>query len=155
MNRFKTFFVVLALVLLTGAAAHAGETEDLLAATDIFQGLSQAQLSQVASVSFTRFGASGETLIPQGEVLDTLYTLSSGHAVVNVEGVGQVFEFGPGVVVGEGSFVSGGPASADVVLDQDSDVIEIDGVALRELMEADCCLGYAIMKNMAFKLTTY
>ncbi|THB64496.1 MAG: cyclic nucleotide-binding domain-containing protein [Desulfovibrio sp.] len=147
--------VLMTAFLILPCLASAQDLNDLLANTDLFHSLTPEQLDKVASLCTQHTGAPGDVLIPQDEVLDKMYTLVSGHAVVLVEGVGQVYEFGPGIVVGEASFVTHGPSIASVELDQESEVVVIDAKTLREMMDADTDFGYAVMNNIAYKLTTY
>ena len=143
------------LVLASPCSSQDQDLGTLLAATDIFKGLDAGELSQVAELAMVRFGGEGEELITLGGETHALYTLQSGLAVI-VDASGRtIYEFGPGIVVGEFEFVSGKPGCATVTITQDAEVVEIDGVALRGLMDADTALGYKIMGNMAYKLSTY
>jgi len=61
----------------------------------------------------------------------------------------QIFTFSGQNLFGEIEFLDMLPASADVTLFQDTDLIELDQSALTSLMENQPRLGYVLMKEIA------
>jgi CRP/FNR family transcriptional regulator, cyclic AMP receptor protein len=70
--------------------------------------------------------ADGEVLIRQGEPSSDLFFVLDGHAVVHVNGLGDVGRIGRGEVIGEVSFVDSAPPSATVRSDGGCSVLALD-----------------------------
>jgi CRP/FNR family transcriptional regulator, cyclic AMP receptor protein len=68
----------------------------------------------------------GEVLIRQGEPSSDLFFVLDGHAVVHVNGLGDVDRIGRGEVIGEMSFVDSAPPSATVRSDGGCSVLALD-----------------------------
>jgi CRP-like cAMP-binding protein len=88
----------------------------VLGETDLFGGLSKRQLELIARVTKTIDLAPGTTLITQGQNMTHMSIISTGEAVVTVDGT-NVGAVGPGDVVGELSLIDDAPANASVTFE--------------------------------------
>ncbi|NQT26127.1 cyclic nucleotide-binding domain-containing protein [candidate division KSB1 bacterium] len=95
-----------------------------------------------------RRGKAGERIIEQGKSLDKMFIMMEGKAEVLINQK-QIFTFSGQNLFGEIEFLDMLPASADVTLFQDTDLIELDQSALTSLMENQPRLGYVLMKEIA------
>jgi CRP-like cAMP-binding protein len=85
----------------------------------IFGLLDDSDVETMVKLGRRRTLAAGEVLITQGQRLDRLYILLSGHMEVSVADLGQVAVLGSGEMLGEMAFVDDAPTSASVTaLDQ-------------------------------------
>lgn len=90
--------------------------EDIVAAlaeTDLFGDLKKGQLELIARVTKTLNIAPATSLIEQGQNMTHMSVISSGEAVVTVDGV-EVGRVGPGDVIGELSLIDEANATATV-----------------------------------------
>lgn len=98
----------------------------------------------------------GETLIRRGQSVDNIYVLLSGDVAIRLDGV-EVSRCGPGDLLGEMSFLSGEPASADTVMLSDGVLMEVDQGQLANLIRGSDELGYSInnliSQNLVQKLS--
>ncbi|MEW5733929.1 MAG: cyclic nucleotide-binding domain-containing protein [Thermodesulfobacteriota bacterium] len=114
----------------------------------LFSGLTAAEKDALQTVAKLRHGKGGERIITQGSALDRMYIIPDGQVEVLVDG--KLVVKNPGQsLVGELEFLDAPPASADVVLVQDADMIELDYAALAALMEKEPRLGYKLMREFA------
>ena len=156
MTSIKTMVVFLALSLVaTLGTALAADHLDQLSQVDIFKGLSKAQLEKLAGVVQTRKVKQGDFLIRLKTPVSQLFALRSGAATVRLADGKIAQRVKPGIIVGELELVSGKPATADVFMDSDGEVMIIDYKALRPLMDADPAMGYRIMENIAIRISGY
>lgn len=80
--------------------------------------------------------APGTVLAQEGEVLGALIYLAEGQAQVTSDGV-EIATCEPGSLVGELTFLAGGPASATVVLSQPSRFFIVTRAALAQRLRRD------------------
>src|SRR3954471_2990471 len=65
--------------------ASGEETAELLAATEVFGGLEEKELAEVAQVAVPRSWAQGEVIFREGDDGDTCYVLKSGAVILTRE----------------------------------------------------------------------
>src|SRR3954447_11685939 len=65
--------------------ASGEETADLLARTEVFGGLEERELAEVAQVAVPRTWAQGEVIFREGDEGDTCYLLKSGAVILTRE----------------------------------------------------------------------
>lgn len=119
-----------------------------LARVKLFSVLTDAERGEVASTAALRRGKAGERIIEQGKRLDSMYVVLEGKAEVRVNGK-RVTTLSMTPLVGEMEFLDGHAASADVILLQDTDLVELNNASLTALMERRPRLGYALMREIA------
>jgi hypothetical protein len=119
-----------------------------LAGVKMFAGLTDAEREDLKAAATLRRGRSGERIIEQGKSLDRMFIILDCGAGVRVNGKRIVTLSGQSVV-GELEFLDSLPASADVLLLQDADLIGLSHEALTGLMEKQPRLGYVLMREFA------
>ena len=118
----------------------ADQVSVLLHAQPLFADLEAEQIQALArSARHLRYGK-GEKIISQGDPGESMYVLSSGIAQVAVERDSKLSELGElvsGECFGEMSLLTGEPRTATVTAKTDCDVVEIDHIAMRDLLKRD------------------
>jgi CRP/FNR family cyclic AMP-dependent transcriptional regulator len=152
-GRFVWAVVVVIYGSLASNSFAAEEAEALalskaLAQVKLFAGLTDAERDALKAAATLRRGKAGERIIEQGEALDRMFIILEGQAEVWVDGKHLVTLSGQ-PVVGEIEFLDMLPASADVLLLKETDLIELNYAALTSLMEKQPRLGYVLMREIA------
>jgi hypothetical protein len=102
-------------------------------------------------------GRAGECLINRGEPVKHMYVLLSGKVDIKLDGT-KVSECGPGDLLGEMSFLTGDPATADSEFATDASLLQVEQENLATLIKSSSELGYSINKlisrNLVSKLDT-
>lgn len=93
-----------------------------------------------------------QTLIRQGEPAADLLFVLDGHAVVSVDGVGEIARLGTGEVVGELSFVDSAPPSANVVAEPGCVTLSLDKRAITERLRGDAGFSGRFYRALAMFL---
>ena len=119
-----------------------------LAQVKLFQGLTDAERDALKAAATLRSGKSGERIIQQGKAMGKMFIIMEGQAEVRVNGKHIVTLSGQ-TLVGEIEFLDKLPASADVFLLKDTDLIELNHVALTDIMKKQPRLGYVLMGEIA------
>ena len=119
-----------------------------LAEVKLFAGLTGAERDALKSAATLRQGRAGERIIEQGKPTGRMFILLEGQAEVRVNGKHIVTLSGQSLV-GEIEFLDMLPASADVVLVKETDLIELNNAALTVLMEKQPRLGYVLIREIA------
>lgn len=108
-------------------------TRDLIATFPMFTGLSDAQLDQITRLLKPLFAVPGELLIRRGERGESVYFISSGAVEVARES-GRV-RLGRGDFVGELALLTGAPRAADVTALGYCQLLVLEGVDFRRLLD--------------------
>ncbi|WP_165789437.1 cyclic nucleotide-binding domain-containing protein [Billgrantia endophytica] len=123
-----------------------------------FRMLPPREMLKILHLSISQHCEAGETLVQQGEQLDRLILILDGAAQVHADGVHRA-SLQPGDLVGEMSFVTGDPASADVIASEPLDYLIWYRRDLETLYERSPGLKDAMQNvigaDMAQKLTRY
>ena len=139
---------------LLGASAFAAdkveglELSKALAQVKIAAGLTEAERESLKAAATLRRGQAGELIVEQGKEMGRMVIILQGKAEVRISGKLVVSLSGQSLV-GEIEFLDTLPASADVVLLEDADLIELDSAALNRLMEKQPRVGYVLMREIA------
>lgn len=147
--------------ILDGAQVKAAmmELTKLLKDVELFSGLDDQDLSEVASIFKELRLQRGEVIAEQGTPGDALYLVTRGFVEVARESgpssAPQVLvNLGKGQIFGEMSLVDQGPRSATVRAISDPTIVQ---TATREDFEALCSkntrIGYIVMRNIAADLS--
>ncbi len=111
-----------------------------LAALDLFDGLDDAELSQLCAQLTHRPLAVGEVVVRQGQPGDSLFILKEGLLRVSIAGNGGretvVGEIQPGQVFGEMSLLTGEPRSATITASLSGLALELSRPALAPLLQS-------------------
>ncbi|HVU15220.1 MAG TPA: cyclic nucleotide-binding domain-containing protein [Phototrophicaceae bacterium] len=137
------------------------ELVEVIRHIEIFHGLNDAQLAEIAQITQREVYNGGDTIIEQDAPGDSMYIIVEGQVEVlkrDAEGENQTALFlGEGQVFGELALLDQGLRSATIVADEDPTVVySLMRDTFDALCLADTALGYHIMRNlaldMAFKL---
>ncbi|PKN30902.1 MAG: hypothetical protein CVU64_01110 [Deltaproteobacteria bacterium HGW-Deltaproteobacteria-21] len=139
---------------LLGASAFAAdkveglELSKALAQVKIAAGLTEAERESLKAAATLRHGQAGELIVQQGKEMGRMVIILQGKAEVRISGKLVVSLSGQSLV-GEIEFLDTLPASADVVLLEEADLIELNSAALNLLMEKQPRVGYVLMRELA------
>jgi RimJ/RimL family protein N-acetyltransferase len=129
------------------------EITEVTRQSDIFQGLSDGELSQLAQICRMASYPAGETICSEGECGSEIFVLAEGKASVMAKKTGtkrsKIGTIHQGEIFGEMSIIEELPRVADLVTDEDSKLVVIDRFELENLMNKNSHLGKVVMQNMA------
>jgi small-conductance mechanosensitive channel/CRP-like cAMP-binding protein len=111
-----------------------------LAAVDIFAPLSPEELARLAGNSESHVYAPGETIIRAGESADSMFVVHHGRVEVRINDNGQartVASLCEGNFFGEMALFTGEPRTANVVADEETEVVEIGHQAMKHLFQTN------------------
>lgn len=123
-----------------------------LARHALFDGVSEAALDALESVSTLKPVSGGENLVMQGDDADALYFVESGRFRVVVNKVHIVAYIEAGEAVGELAFFAGGKRTADVIATRDSVVLEVSRKAFDDIAHDHPELTEAMLKLVSERL---
>jgi CRP/FNR family transcriptional regulator, cyclic AMP receptor protein len=156
-NRSVCRFVWVAMLVVFGClnstSFASDETKSLalsnaMAQVKLFVALTEGERETLKSTATLRRGLAGEHIIEQGKRSGRMFIVLDGQAQVCVNGR-RIVSLSGQFLVGEIEFLDELPATADVLLIQDTDLIELDNVALTNLMEKKPRLGFVLMREIA------
>ena len=132
---------------------HSFDLVDYLKTHSIFKGMSDDQAQTLASAASIRTYEPGDCLFKQDESADFCYIVVSGRVSVQIPAI-----YGPPLVVqsipdegvlGWSWLIPPYRWAFEAITQVQTEVIELDGKALREACETDPVLGYQLMKRFA------
>jgi len=129
-------------------AAKDSSLSKALAEVKLFAGLTRAERDALESAATLRRGRAGERIIEQGKISGRMFIVMEGKAEVWVN-KRHIVTLSGQALLGEIEFLDKAPASADVVLIQETDIIELNNEALNVLMEKQPRLGYVLIREIA------
>ena len=129
------------------------EITEVTRQSDIFQGLSDGELSQLAQICKMVSYPAGKTICREGECGSDIFVLAEGKASVLGKRTGRksskIGTIGQGEIFGEMSIIEDLPRTATLKTDVHSKLVVIDRFELENLMNRNSHLGKVVMKNMA------
>ncbi len=133
------------------------EITEVTRQSDIFKGLSDGELSQLAQICKMVSYPAGKTICTEGECGSDIFVLAEGKATVLARRTGKkksiIGSISQGEIFGEMSIIEDKPRVADLVTDVDSKLVVIDKYEFENLMNRNNHLGKLVMKNMAVGLS--
>jgi CRP/FNR family transcriptional regulator, cyclic AMP receptor protein len=135
------------------------DIKQVLRQVELFEGLSEAELIQVAAICTLKELHTGDTLIHQGEQGDQLYIITEGFVEVVLSDAQQqekrvVVNLGPGQIIGEIALLDQGPRSASVRATAEPTIVQsIHHNDFNNLCAQNNHIGYLVMRNMAADLS--
>jgi small-conductance mechanosensitive channel/CRP-like cAMP-binding protein len=111
-----------------------------LSAVDIFAPLSPEELARLAADSESHIYAPGETIIRAGDAADSMFVVHHGRVEVRINDNGQartVASLCEGNFFGEMALFTGEPRTANVVADEETEVVEIGHQAMKHLFQTN------------------
>jgi NTE family protein len=133
------------------------EIKSFLATSSVFADVPDSDLDQVARLMRVETHPAGELILKQGGFSPAVYFLRSGRLAVKVqrgEWRETIAFIQPPEMVGELSFVTGRPCSADVEVVVDAELIALPKDAVPKLPEHREALLRGLMKAIAERLHT-
>jgi RimJ/RimL family protein N-acetyltransferase len=129
------------------------EITEITRQSDIFQDLSDGELSQLAQICKMVSYPAGKTICSEGECGSDIFVLAEGKASVFAKRTGKkrskIGSISQGEIFGEMAIIEDLPRVADLVTDVDSKLVVIDRFELENLMNKNSHLGKLVMQNMA------
>ena len=133
------------------------DIKKLLRSVELFTGLTDDELDQVAAICTRRQLKEGDVLAKQGEAGRDLYIVSDGLLEVSVieqEVSRVVINLGAGQLIGEMALVDHGPRSATVKAVSDPTYVQvIKHDEFEALCQRNTQIGYRVMQNLAVDLS--
>lgn len=132
------------------AADEAGDAalSDALARVKIFAELTDAERNTLKSAAALRRAKAGERIIEKGQALEKMFIVMEGQTEVWVNG-SLVATVSGQSVSGEAEFLNKLPAFADVIIQKETGLIELNNAALADIMAKHPRIGYVLMREMA------
>jgi CRP-like cAMP-binding protein len=130
---------------------------DGLRKVELFAGLNNEELAEVARICEEKTYQTGEHITGQGDPGDVLFIILDGLVEViraGQDGPKTVVHLGQGQVIGEMALVDLGPRSATIrVISDDANLQAIHHDHFLKLCEEQHHLGYIVMRNLAADLS--
>ena len=130
---------------------------ELLRTVELFDGLAEGDLEEVAAICAQRTFVDGDVLAQQGEAGSELFIISEGLVEVTVRERSNprvLVNLGMGQLIGEMSLVEHGPRSATVCAVHTPTVVQvIQHEAFQDLCQRNTRIGYVVMQNLAADLS--
>jgi CRP-like cAMP-binding protein len=126
-----------------------------LGRTDLFRELSLATRLRVAACLGQRRLGAGERLFAQGDPGDALYIVVSGRLRVCIRRGREssvIGSIGPGESVGEMAVMKGGERSADVLADEESELLVLSAADYGRLLGHEPGLALALARLVGARL---
>lgn len=131
---------------------------DFLSQVPLFEGLEKRQLQKLANRFVGRSYSAGQSIVTQGRGGEGLFTIVSGKAeAVRERGDGTkvvVNNFGPTDFFGEIALLHGGPRTASVIAEEDTDCLVLTRSDFLSVMKSDADMGVVISQELAKRLRT-
>jgi CRP-like cAMP-binding protein len=136
------------------------ELKTILKDVELFNGLNETDLEQVAAIFIERQLDRGELVAEQGSPGDSLFLVTEGF--VEIARVGKkgsvdpevLVNLGEGQIFGEMSLVDQGPRSASVRAISDPTTVQVVTRAdFEALCQKNTHIGYVVMRNIAADLS--
>lgn len=128
----------------------------LLQNIPMFAGLTEAQLGQIARMAIKRKVARNTTIVHVGDSTDALFVLVEGSAKVlnrDTEGREVILSLlGAGECFGEMGLIDGSPRSADVVANENCELLVIAKTDFKRALAENVDLCLNIMKSLVLRL---
>lgn len=137
------------------------QKKDFLARVDMFNGLSDEELSKVAALCSDAAYRAGETILSIKGVSDNVYLIAKGTVqIIHTPDTEEaeleesvLVTLGEGQIFGEMGLVDRGARSATVRATSDAEVYVINCDKFLALCNQDAHLGFLVMRNIAADLS--
>lgn len=131
---------------------------NILKLVELFRGLDESQLKQIAAISHQEVYQEKDTVFKQGSVGDALYVIGRGQVEVVVRGsTGESFAaiyLGEGQIFGEMALIDQGTRSASIqVVEDNTTLYRIGTDNFIDLCQSNTDIGYIMMRNLAQDLS--
>ena len=129
--------------------------KEILKGVELFEGLSDPDLDQVAALCKERQFHRSELLVKEGDPGDDMFIITDGFVEVLLEIPRRVVvNLGTGQITGEMALVDGGPRSATLRAISDPTIVQvIHRNDFDRLCNENARLGYVVYRNLAADLS--
>ena len=129
--------------------------KEILESVELFVGLSEDDLDEVAAICEERSIPRGDILVKEGDAGEELFIITGGFVEVLLETPRRVVaNLGTGQITGEMALVDGGPRSASLRAISDPTVVQvIHRSDFEQLCTKNTRLGYIVFSNLAADLS--
>lgn len=117
----------------------------------LFQNLPYPLLEDISSNVMVKFAKTGEDIIREGEIGESIFILIDGQVCVHDE-TGTLAELGEGTIFGELSVLDPEPRSATVTALSDSMIFQISGKLIYELLSVSQDLMNSLIHELCKRL---
>ncbi len=132
---------------------------DLIAATPLFNGLSETQLTEIQSIVVDRFYAKGDTIFWEGDDGDGFYIIAAGRVKIfklSLEGKEQILHiYGPGHPFGEVPVFSGSKFPANALCLTKSHLLFFPREKFVELISTQPSLALNMLAVLSMRLREF
>ena len=131
----------------------------ILQGADLFEGLTDQELAEVATICIEKRFSPGEIITKEGAQGSELFIITEGFVEILLgerptTSARVVVSLGPGQIIGEMALVDQGPRSASVRATSQPTVVQaIQRADLEALCQKQTRIGYVIMRNLAADLS--
>lgn len=129
----------------------------LLQNVEVFEGLSDDELKQIAAICKMVHYPKGQTLTSQGDQGEEMFIVQNGLVEVVVGDSGaaprSVINLGTGQMVGEMALVDRGPRSATARCATEASVYVLEREAFEQLCQEQHHIGMVVYRNLAADLS--
>ena len=129
----------------------ADETQTFLQSVDLFEGLSDRDLSAIAATTRRREYHAGDSIVSEGEGGVGFFVVESGSATVR-RGGEEVAKLTPGCSFGEVAVLAGGQRSATVVADGEFSCLGMTAWTFKPMVRAHPSIAFKLLERMARQL---
>jgi CRP/FNR family cyclic AMP-dependent transcriptional regulator len=135
------------------------ELKQILQSVDLFEGLVDSELGEVADICKEKLYYNGDTIAREGESGDELFIIMDGFVEVLLgeqpkSSARIVVCLGSGQIIGEMALLDQGPRSASIRATSNPTVLQvIKRDDFERLCHIDTHIGYIVMRNLAIELS--
>jgi CRP-like cAMP-binding protein len=135
------------------------ELSKVLKGVDIFEGLRDDELDEVADICSEKRYQSGEVIAHEGEIGNEMFVIAEGFVEVLLgerpaTSARVVVSLGSGQIIGEMALLDQGPRSASVRATSDPTIVQvIQRKDFERLCRENTNIGYIVMRNLAADLS--
>lgn len=135
------------------------ELHHVLQTIDLFEGLSEDELLQVAEICSEKRFSQGQMIARQGVMGDELYIITEGFVEILLGNRPEhearvIVSLGTGQIIGEMALLDQGPRSATVRATSNPTIVQvIPRKDFEALCQRDTRIGYIVMRNLAADLS--
>ncbi|MGQ0542004.1 MAG: cyclic nucleotide-binding domain-containing protein, partial [Blastocatellia bacterium] len=122
-------------------------TVERLSRIEIFAPLAENELEKIAQTSVTRVFAPAEAIVRRGQEGDSMFVITSGSVKVQIpenDYLKTINKLSKNDFFGEMSLLTGQPRTADVIAEEETEVLQIKKTALKPIFESNPELMKAI-----------
>lgn len=135
------------------SAARSGGPVEVIEQVPLFTGLTDRDVTQIASMFKERTFTAGETIIKEGVGAAAFFVIESGEATVSIRGK-RIRTLGPGDYFGEIALIDEGTRSATIAASTEVVCHGLTFWEFRPLVQANATIAWNLLQTLAKRLRT-